>query len=116
MQIELTESQKKSLEKTSDALLHVKELMEEYGAITQAQFPIEVRMDHVTYSVPVSKGGNKIQTVYNSGLTYKAMKYFKRLRDGTTKAEEVGSKPILNDISVVLRPGKTYLGKFPIYS
>jgi hypothetical protein len=110
---ELTEEQKKSRQKTSDALRHVQEVMNEYGAFTEAAFPIEVRMDRLTYCVPVIRGGPKIKTVYNSGLIFKAIQFFKRLREATVD-EEVDSKAILDDISVVLRPGKMYLGKLKV--
>jgi ABC-type multidrug transport system ATPase subunit len=107
--VQLTKEQKEDVKKTSEALKTVQTKMEEYHANVGADFPIEIRMDHLTYSVPITLGANKIRTVYNSSGIYVIVKFFKGVRHGYTNEERKGTKIILDDISIVLRPGKMYL-------
>lgn len=72
------------------------------------EFPIEVRINALTYRVPVAPGSNKIPTVYNSSQIYHAYKFLKRLWFGTSKPLP-GQKTVLKDINLVIKPGKMYL-------
>lgn len=72
------------------------------------EFPIEVRINSLTYKVPVPPGSSKIPTVYNSSQIYFAYKFLQRLWMKTPKPLP-GEKTVLNDISLVLKPGKMYL-------
>lgn len=72
------------------------------------EFPIEVRINALTYRVPVPPGSNKIPTVYNSSQIYHAYKFLKRLWFGTSKPLP-GQKTVLKDINLVIKPGKMYL-------
>ena len=72
------------------------------------EFPIEVRINALTYRVPVPPGSNKIPTVYNSSQIYHAYKFLKRLWYGTSKPLP-GQKTVLKDINLVMKPGKMYL-------
>jgi ABC-type multidrug transport system ATPase subunit len=107
--VQLTKQQKEDVKKTSEALKTVQKKMEEYDAYVGVDFPIEIRMENLTYSVPVTLGGNKIRTVYNSSAIYRIVKFFKGLRQGYANEEQKGTKVILDDMSIVLRPGKMYL-------
>lgn len=107
--VQLTKQQKEDDKKTSEALKNVQKKMEEFHAYVGDDFPIEIRMDHLTYSVPVTLGATKIRTVYNSSGIYKIVKFFKGLGQGRTNTQQKGTKVIMDDISIVLRPGKMYL-------
>jgi ABC-type multidrug transport system ATPase subunit len=107
--MELSEAQKENVKKSSDALRRIQAIMEEFNAHMQTQFPIEIRMEGLTYSAPDDLNGNKIHTVYNSSYLYVVVKFFKNLRSGGGMRQKMGTKVILDDISVVLKPGKMYL-------
>ena len=108
----LTEEEKEELKNTSKGLLLLQEITKEYGEL-MFEFPIEVRMSKFTYLVPITEASTKIKTVYNSSFVYHAVKLFKRLRYGSTaediQHEKVQYKPILDNISLSLKPGKMYL-------
>lgn len=103
----LTEEEIENMEIVSEALKVVIQSMEEYQELAFT-FPIEVRMDKLTYSAPLTLNSNKIQTVYNSSLLYKVVKYFKDIGREKVAAEK-GTKTILDNISLILKPGKMYL-------
>lgn len=75
------------------------------------EFPLEVRLKNLTYTVPVDASATKIQTVYNSSPLYPLWKFVKRrLINCEPKPEQqIGSKNVLADISLVLKPGRQYL-------
>ena len=121
----LSDQQKEALDKTSKGVKFVQEQLEPYQAIEQ-EFPIEVRMKQLTYSVPINEESSKIQTVYNTSAVYPLVKYFKTL--GGSKQEEIHHptytnggrrrqseseknpmKKILDNVSLTLQPGKMYL-------
>lgn len=107
---ELTDAQKEQMENMSAAIKSVKRKMEEYKELTNA-FPIEIRIDNLSYTVPVTENSNKIQTVYNSSILYKIVKFCKHL--GAERDPEAYSNPtkkvILDQISLTLKPGRMYL-------
>jgi ABC-type glutathione transport system ATPase component len=71
---------------------------------------LEVRMENFTYSVPISSEAGKVKTVYNSSVLYPVYKFFQRTwRGEKKKPARIGTKKVLDDINLVLRPGKAYL-------
>ena len=76
--------------------------------IGAVEFPIEVRIQSLTYTVPVDPHSTKIPTVYNSSNIYHIYKFLQRLWRGESKPKP-GKKKVLDDINLVLRPGKMYL-------
>lgn len=82
---------------------------------TNFQFPIEVRLNNLTYTVPVPPELSKIRTVYNSSVLYKLIKFFKRLRRGEAFSfknklqDRPIKKVILDRINLILKPGRMYL-------
>jgi ABC-type multidrug transport system fused ATPase/permease subunit len=71
---------------------------------------LEVRMENFTYSVPISSEAGKVKTVYNSSSLYQIEKFFQRMwRGEKKKPARIGTKKVLDDINLVLRPGKAYL-------
>jgi len=83
------------------------ELVQKYRMDT-VEFPVEVRLDSLTYKVPVHPDSSKIPTVWRSSQIYRLYKWGQRLWKGIPKPLPT-MKPILKDISLVLRPGKMYL-------
>lgn len=82
----------------------------EYQPFLQHEAPLEVRMDNVTYTVPVDEESNKIMTVYNSSFLYPTYKALRRIWKGEKREkEECVYKNILADINLVLKPGRQYL-------
>jgi ABC-type multidrug transport system fused ATPase/permease subunit len=74
------------------------------------EFPLEVRLNNVTYTVPVDEAKKKIMTVYNASCLYPAIQAGRRLWNRERKANKVvGSKNVLTNISLVLKPGRQYL-------
>lgn len=107
-EIELGVREKKEMKNVSNTLKQLLMQVDEYKDLVAHQFPIEVRMDQLTYSVPVITSSNKIQTVYNSSLIYKVVRFVKDL--GQAKAsQETVSKHVLDNISLCLKPGNMYL-------
>jgi ABC-type multidrug transport system ATPase subunit len=106
-EIELTEDQMEALKKTASSLQLLDEQLTKY-TLFQNSFPIEIRISNFGYKNPINVRSNKIQTVYNSSLIYKIVKFFKRFGNDTS-AEGDSTKTILDDISLVLKPGKMYL-------
>ena len=72
------------------------------------KFPLEVRVSHLTYKVPVPVDVDKIRTVYNMSPVYFARKFFQRIWRGEKK-EQAAQKVILDDISLMFKPGRMYL-------
>lgn len=75
------------------------------------QFPLEVRMENVNYSVPVDDNADaQIQTVYTSSFLFPIVECCKRLLRGEkVLGEEAPRKKILSDINMDFRPGRSYL-------
>ena len=106
--VELSETQKAAIRETSEAMKYIQSKMKEYNA-QMGTFPIEIRMKCFSYSVSVNKDANKIRTVYNSSLIYDVVKFFKSLGSGYTGRQQTATKVVLNEISLVLKPGRMYL-------
>ena len=107
--IELSETQKAAIRETSEAMQYVQSKMQEFNAQMGA-VPIEIRMNCFSYIVPVNRDANKIRTVYNSSLLYDVVKYFKNFGTGYTRRQQVTeTKVVLDEISLVLKPGRMYL-------
>lgn len=108
--VELTEEQMKEMEKMSATLKAVKRLTQEYQDFTST-FPVEVRIENLTYTVPVVESSSKIKTVYNSSIVYKVVKFFKNAgkEEASTEGNEPSTKAILDTVSLQFRPGRMYL-------
>jgi ABC-type multidrug transport system fused ATPase/permease subunit len=88
----------------------LKSITKEYLPLVEYEYPLEVRMKNVTYTVPISEASNQIKTVYNSSLAYSTSQYVKGLWKGEQRQKKaVTSKNIITDINLVLKPGKQYL-------
>lgn len=74
------------------------------------EFPLEVRLKDVTYTVPVDDDTQKIMTVYNASCLYPCIQTVCRIWKGERK-EKKGqiSKKVLSNVSLVLKPGRQYL-------
>ena len=94
---------------------------------------VEVRLHDLSYFVPVRMGAPSVKTVMNQSVCYAAFEFFLRLKQyckegrnqvvgeaprrasmwlPRTKSDILkpfDSKPILQDINLVLKPGRTYL-------
>lgn len=105
---ELTEDQKKEIEKVSATLKAVTRMLKDYKDLASA-LPVDVQIDNLTYSVPVIETSNKIKTVYNSSIVYKAVKFLKNLGQEKAREGQPSPKLILDSVSLQLKPGKMYL-------
>lgn len=106
----LTEEEKEELRKEAEGLLFMGQGLKDFKHLLW-QFPVEVRLSGVTFSVPFYASSAKIKTVYNSSFLYNVVRFFKQIRGGhdAFEKEEVHHKRILDDISLSLKPGKLYL-------
>lgn len=74
------------------------------------RYPLEVRMENFSYTVPIDLDDLKIMTVFNTSWLYPTYKFLRRLYRGEKrKSKEVEEKKILDNISLVLQPGRQYL-------
>jgi hypothetical protein len=112
-------------ERDSAKLREINKLIEPYavasGESLRAQkFPLEVRLQNVTYTVADEAGAaaqgsssQNIQTVFNTSVFCSAYTWLRRLvrcQDTTSgKTVQVPRKPVLEDINLVIQPGKQYL-------
>lgn len=107
---ELTASQMQQMEKMSESLKQIRRKIAEYKELHYT-FPIEIRVDNLSYSAPVAPNSKKIKTVYNSSVVYNIVKFFKNM--GKEKIAEAQAAPtrkvILDRLSLSLRPGRMYL-------
>jgi ATP-dependent Clp protease ATP-binding subunit ClpA len=119
--------QNEDLGKRDSAILkEINKLIEPYavasGESLRAQkFPLEVRLQNVTYTVAdeaaaadQGSSSQKIQTVFNTSVFYAAYAWLRRLvqcQDDiiSNKTLQVPRKSVLEDINLVIQPGKQYL-------
>ena len=75
------------------------------------EFPLEVRLRNVSYTVPIDANSTKIQTVYNASCLYPVFKFFKRriVRCEPVPVPRIVQKHVLQNINLVLKPGRQYL-------
>lgn len=109
--IVLTDDQKEEVQKTSKGIIFLQEKTKEYSGHV-SRFPIEIRMEKLSFSVQYSEASAKITTLYNSSFVYMVIKAFKILTDKTKKTENTKvsyTKLVLDNISLSLKPGKMYL-------
>ncbi|KAL7580109.1 hypothetical protein ACA910_012870 [Epithemia clementina (nom. ined.)] len=72
--------------------------------------PLEVRLRNFSYCVRAQPGAGKIRTVFNSSFLYSIKKLYKKYWLREVQANETPTtKVILDDINLVLEPGKNYL-------
>ena len=80
------------------------------GEKEKFQVPLEVRVRDFSYSVLIRPGSEKIQTVYNSSILYVLKKLYKKYWKNEADNNEMPvTKVILDDINLVIQPGKNYL-------
>ena len=104
----LTDEQKEEAEKVSKGILLLQESMKDYTHLI-SRFPIEIRIEKLSFSVPYTEASAKITTVYNSSFVYKTIKSLKRLTCGATESKHAKvsyTKHVLDNISLSLKPGK----------
>ena len=86
-------------------------LLEDYKDVAPAvkEAPLEVRLDCVSYTVLVDANA-KVETVFNTSSLYPLYKWCKRVYRGEKRQpKEMHPKKVLNEISLLLEPGKSYL-------
>lgn len=100
------------VETESAKIQEIKNIGREYQECLKGynEFPLEVRLKNVTYTVPVDEDKLKIMTVYTASCLYPAAQSLRRLylRERKTK-RAVREKVVLSNVSLVLKPGKQYL-------
>lgn len=108
----LTDDQKEEVHKKSKGVILLQEKMKEYSALVSS-FPIEIRIENLSFAVPCTEASTKITTVYNSSFVYKVMSAFKNLTGGGSQTNDTKkvsyTKHVLDSISLSLKPGKMYL-------
>lgn len=108
-EIELDQDQIRDVETTARSLRSLRKELAEFSKFQQ-EFPIEIRIDKLNYSATVSRDSNKIKTIYNTGLIYYMVKYWKNRNKQLDEQESMETtKTILENISLTLMPGKMYL-------
>ena len=97
-------------------LQEITSLLERRGIDLTSQqhrsMPLETRVKGFTYTVPVNDQMGKIVTVYNSSVLYSAVRLAKRIAKGENifqKASKGTPKTILDNIDLIIEPGKSYL-------
>lgn len=80
------------------------------GVTPHVKYPLEVRLENVTYTVQVDDSQSRIATVYNSSFLYPLYKWFKHVALGEAMpVSRIMQRPIIQDVSLCLQPGKNYL-------
>ena len=107
IEFKLTDYQKEEAEKASKGILLLRESFRNYSHLIE-KFPIEIRIEKLSFLVPYTEASTKITTVYNSSLVYKAIKSLKQLVNGMkeSKHTRASTKIVLDNISLCLKPGK----------
>jgi ABC-type multidrug transport system fused ATPase/permease subunit len=109
MGIEKGDREQDTMGKVKEAQLMLKEYYR-YAKKDVRNLSLEVRMESLCYSVPISSEAGKVMTVYNSSFLYPVYKFFQRTWRGEKKEpSRIGTKKVLDDINLVLKPGKMYL-------
>lgn len=115
----LSESELKELEKEVEqegvpkAYADAQETLASYGIPSlpsiMPRLSMEVRVKDLTFTVSVRKG-QEIQTVYTISLIYSVVKFFQRLVRGDDPfGKQIGEKKVLQNMNLMLEPGKSYL-------
>lgn len=107
-ELRLSPEQIQDVEKAAASLRLLKKQWTQYSMFHQA-VPVEIRIDNFSYSAPIAAESNKIDTVYNTGLIYRIIKYCEGKNKENGSEESSKSKPILDNISLALKPGRMYL-------
>jgi len=103
----LNEFTDENLAGLSESMIEIQNI---YRRMKPKRFPMEIRMDEVTYSVQVEQEAGKIMTIYNSSFIYPIVKFFKRLIFRQKKEKKDATiKNILDRITLRFVPGKSYL-------
>jgi len=111
---DLTEEVEQESNELSSKLQEVLGLIKENGFDPSAALksPLEVRMTNFGYTVSVDPQSEEITTVYTQSMIYQIVNFSKRWWKGEKVfRRERTRKTVLEDISLVLKPGKSYLCK-----
>ncbi|GKY96133.1 hypothetical protein MPSEU_000573400 [Mayamaea pseudoterrestris] len=90
----------------SEVIMRLEKIL---GNLRPPGHPLEVRMNQFCYSVAVPERTNEISTVFNRSPVYYAMALIKKLLKGAPLATPAAEKHVLQNINLVLKPGKSYL-------
>jgi ABC-type multidrug transport system ATPase subunit len=93
-------------------LKEIHEISKEYSKyfVGLGKFPLEVKLEKVSYVVPVDLSASKIETVFNSSFLYSLVKFCKRIYNREPRPQKIITQfPVLKNINLVLQPGKQYL-------
>jgi ABC-type multidrug transport system fused ATPase/permease subunit len=109
LKVTLSESEKQKAREDTEFLKHGGAVIGEL----RKHFPlknnqVEIRIKDLNYCVVVNPAVSKIQTVFNQSLSYKFWKWVKRVWQGQRRPEKQ-MKYVLENINLVLKPGKMYL-------
>ena len=106
---QMSPTQKQQVKKDTDFLAHAKAFHEQvYSNANIEDLLVEVRLDDFNYRVKVNPESQEIKTVKNQSTFYKMWQWMKRVHKREPRPA-VGSKLILEKISLVLKPGRMYL-------
>lgn len=103
-QFELDSNKDSTRSKADERLKIVTQKM----AKTKYIYPVEVRIKGLSFQAKVNPDSQKIRTVYNSSIIYKINRWCKRVTSGEKRPPKA-TKTILEDVNLVLHPGKMYL-------
>lgn len=94
----------------SARMQEIMDLMKDYQDLPPVESaPLEVRVNNLTYTVMVETEP-VIETVFNTSPIYPIYKWYKeKFRGEKRKPRERAPKKVLDQISLVLKPGKMYL-------
>uniref|UniRef100_A0A7S4MWX6 ABC transporter domain-containing protein n=1 Tax=Odontella aurita TaxID=265563 RepID=A0A7S4MWX6_9STRA len=85
-------------------------------SLAKSKREVLVRISNYSYNVPIMVDAPQVKTVMNQSPCYAVSSFFSHLREYFSGGRKIGDvfghyekKPILKDISLVLKPGTTYL-------
>jgi len=104
------------VESLSDRVTDIQRLFRRYDGVDLhaglVQYPLEVRVNNFTVSVPIRKKSGKIMTLYNSSFIYPVVKFAQQVWNNEAplrRSQAPKTKEILKNINLVFQPGKSYL-------
>ena len=96
----------------SARLMEIESLLQSYNVSRKpmAHYPLEVRVSNLHFVVPVYDKADKIKTVFNSSPLYYVYKFIRRLVScESLRRPKPTMKKVLENVNLVLEPGKSYL-------
>jgi ABC-type multidrug transport system fused ATPase/permease subunit len=106
----LTLEQKEEIMQQSQFIKEAAEHMEEFSAALSDDLyeKVEVRMSNFSYTAKVKEEDRAIRTVFNQSFVHDLWRFVKRVSRGEKKPEPI-EKVVLDNISLVFKPGRMYL-------